>query len=76
MSTQKPYPYLHRHNTSGPDGHLPPPAPKVVLQELFDLFEEYAPVWYTETQRDRVVAALEGHRRDRIHPVARRTAGI
>lgn len=29
-----------------------------VLRELFNLLEEYAPVWYTEEHRDRAVAVL------------------
>jgi hypothetical protein len=32
---------------------------KAVLQQLFDLLEEYAPAWYTEEHRDRVAAALD-----------------
>jgi len=34
------------------------PTPRAVLQELFDLLEEYAPVWYTEELHDRAKAAL------------------
>lgn len=29
-----------------------------VLEELFELLEEYAPAWYTEDLHDRAVAAL------------------
>jgi hypothetical protein len=29
-----------------------------VFHELFDLLEQYAPVWYTEEQHNRAVAAL------------------
>ena len=29
-----------------------------VFRELFNLLEEYAPVWYTEEQHKRAVAAL------------------
>ena len=36
----------------------PAPTPKAVLQELFDLLEEYAPTWYTEDLHDRAKAAL------------------
>lgn len=36
----------------------PAPTPRTVLQELFDLLEEYAPVWYTEELHDRAEAAL------------------
>ena len=35
-----------------------PATPRAVLQELFDLLEEYAPVWYTEELHDRAKAAL------------------
>lgn len=34
------------------------PEPKVVLKELFELLEDYAPGWYTEDQHNRAVAAL------------------
>jgi hypothetical protein len=36
----------------------PAPTPRAVLRELFDLLEEYAPVWYTEELHDRAKAAL------------------
>jgi hypothetical protein len=29
------------------------------LIELFDLLEEYGPVWYTEVHRDRALAAIK-----------------
>jgi len=29
------------------------------LTELFDLLEEYAPIWYTELHRNRALAALK-----------------
>jgi hypothetical protein len=37
-----------------------PSAPNVrtVLEEVFELLEDYAPLWYTEEQHDRIVAAL------------------
>ena len=38
--------------------HRSAPTPSVVLQELFDLLEDYAPMWYTEEMRDRVLSAL------------------
>lgn len=28
------------------------------LIELFDLLEEYGPIWYTEAHRDRALAAI------------------
>jgi hypothetical protein len=30
----------------------------VVLKELFELLEDYAPIWYTKELHDRAVAAL------------------
>lgn len=35
-----------------------PPRPEQVLQELFELLEEYAPGWYTEDHHRRARAAL------------------
>lgn len=35
-----------------------PLSPRVVLQEIFKLLEEYAPSWYTEEHHNRIVAAL------------------
>lgn len=32
--------------------------PKVILEELFELLEEYGPAWYTEDHHRRAVAAL------------------
>ena len=34
------------------------PEARVVLAELFELLEDYAPTWYTEELHDRAVAAL------------------
>ena len=34
------------------------PNPATVLKELFELLEDYAPVWYTEETHHRAVAAL------------------
>ncbi len=31
---------------------------RTVLEEVFELLEDYAPLWYTEEQHDRIVAAL------------------
>jgi hypothetical protein len=36
------------------------PTTREVLQELFQLLEEYAPTWYTEEHHNRAVAALQG----------------
>jgi hypothetical protein len=37
-----------------------PPTPREVLEELFQLLEDYAPMWYTEEHHNRAVAALRG----------------
>lgn len=37
------------------------PHTRVVLEELFVLLEDYAPMWYTQEQRDRVLSALIGN---------------
>jgi hypothetical protein len=34
------------------------PSVRTVLEEVFQLLEDYAPVWYTEEQHDRILAAL------------------
>ena len=34
------------------------PTPLVVLKEVFDLLEEYGPVWYTEQIHNRIKAVL------------------
>jgi hypothetical protein len=34
--------------------------PATVLRELFELLEDYSPIWYTEENHDRAVAALRG----------------
>lgn len=36
------------------------PTPRQVLEELFQLLEDYAPTWYTEKHHNRAVAALLG----------------
>jgi len=36
------------------------PTTRQVLEELFQLLEDYAPTWYTEKHHDRAVAALLG----------------
>lgn len=38
------------------------PSVRTVLEEVFELLEGYAPIWYTEEQHDRILAAL--HNRD------------
>ncbi len=34
------------------------PSARTVLEEVFELLEDYAPVWYTEEHQDRILAAL------------------
>jgi hypothetical protein len=34
------------------------PSVRVALEEVFDLLEDYAPLWYTEEHHDRILAAL------------------
>lgn len=43
----------------GSVNHLGSQSPLSVLQELHRLLEDYAPVWYTEEQHLRVLAALQ-----------------
>ncbi len=38
------------------------PTTREVLEELFQLLEDYAPAWYTERHHDRAVAALLARR--------------
>ena len=38
---------------------LPALDPATVLRELFELLEDYSPVWYSEDHHDRAVAALK-----------------
>ena len=40
-----------------------PVNPSVVLAELFELLEEYAPLWYTEEHHNRIEIALRIQRR-------------
>jgi hypothetical protein len=37
-----------------------PLNPAIVLEELFTLLEDYAPVWYQRKHHDRAVAAILG----------------
>ncbi len=50
----------HSGNLSRSETDQGIPTPREVLQELFQLLEEYAPVWYTEEHHNRAVAALLG----------------
>ena len=36
-------------------------SPKEVLKEIFELMEEYGPIWYTEELHDRVKVALSDY---------------
>lgn len=40
-----------------------PVNPSEVLAELFELLEEYAPLWYTEEHHNRIEIALRIRRR-------------
>ena len=35
-----------------------PATPRAVLEEVFELLEDYAPAWYTEEHHNRIVEAL------------------
>ena len=37
---------------------LTAPSVRTVLEEVLEILEDYAPVWYTEEQHDRILAAL------------------
>jgi hypothetical protein len=42
--------------------HRPEPiTPTAVLRELFELLEDYSPIWYTQENHDRALAALGRH---------------
>jgi hypothetical protein len=43
------------------DNRPKPITPVAVLQELFELLEDYSPVWYTQENHDRALAALGRH---------------
>jgi hypothetical protein len=45
-------------NLSHPGSQQIRPAEREVLEELFQLLEEYAPTWYTEEHHNKAVAAL------------------
>jgi hypothetical protein len=47
-----------RANGPGKGAALSLVNPVTVLKELFELLEDYSPVWYTEESHDRAVAAL------------------
>jgi hypothetical protein len=61
---------MNMHHLDLADSHLGEPVPhephqdvpstREVLEELFQLLEEYAPTWYTEALHNRAVAALLG----------------
>jgi hypothetical protein len=43
------------------DNRPSPITPVAVLQELFELLEDYSPVWYTQENHERALAALGRH---------------
>jgi hypothetical protein len=43
------------------DSRSKPITPVTVLQELFELLEDYSPVWYTQENHDRALVALGRH---------------
>jgi hypothetical protein len=56
--------YMNSHGlkvvSGAGNGSRPEPiSPVAVLQELFELLEDYSPVWYSQENHDRAVAALE-----------------
>jgi hypothetical protein len=38
-----------------------PVEPVAILREVFELLEDYAPIWYTERLHSRMAAALGEH---------------
>ena len=47
-----------RTEDSGSEEEQRVPTTREVLEELFQLLEEYAPTWYTEEHHNRAVEAL------------------
>jgi hypothetical protein len=45
------------NHASGATGQTTPSV-RTVLEEVFELLEDYAPLWYTEAHHDRILAAL------------------
>jgi prephenate dehydrogenase len=50
----------HTDDLNHPELELEVPTTREVLEELFQLLEDYGPTWYTEKHHDRAVAALQG----------------
>ncbi len=46
-------------NNFRPGDQSAPVETKTVLNELFELLEDYAPVWYKQEHHDRAMAALQ-----------------
>lgn len=44
--------------SSSSEEHENAPSTREVLEEFFQLLEDYAPTWYTEEHHNRAVAAL------------------
>lgn len=38
-------------------------SPRVVLEEVLEMLEDYAPTWYTEELHNRIVAAIMSNKR-------------
>jgi hypothetical protein len=45
-------------NDGKPVSAVKAPSTRTVLEEVFELLEDYAPIWYTQEQHDRILAAL------------------
>ena len=50
------------HNLEHVETEQGVPTTREVLEELYQLLEDYAPTWYTEAHHNRIVAALLGTR--------------
>jgi len=52
----------HTHNLDHVETEQGVPTTREVLEELYQLLEDYAPTWYTEAHHNRVLSALLGRR--------------
>jgi hypothetical protein len=53
----------HPHRISYVSAPKKDAQPKEVLEELQNLLEEYAPMWYTDEHRERVQSVLQSRKR-------------
>jgi len=53
----------HIGNLGHPAMQQIPPTAREVLEELFQLLEDYAPTWYTEEHHNMAIAALQNRER-------------